>query len=230
MRVLAFIQFTMLGLCNIGLRQRLPPRKVGALVDRASFSDKPYMFFATGVFFNFWGVYFAFFYLSSFARSIGISYGQSLNLLITLNGIGIVGRLVPNWLADRYFGPLNTFIPISLVSGFLCICWIAVNSRGGLYGWAVIYGILGAAVQSLFPATLSSLTTDLSMAGTRMGQVFTVVSFAVLTGPPIAGQLIQRAGGSYKYAQLFAGMDMVVGTGFLVAARLSKSKELRKKM
>jgi MFS family permease len=68
------------------------------------------------------------------------------------------------------------------------------------------------------------------MAGTRMGMVFTIVSFAVLTGPPIAGQLIQKKGGSFLYAQIFAGADMLVGCGLLSAARYAKSKRLKVKI
>jgi MFS family permease len=147
-----------------------------------------------------------------------------------MNGVGVVGRIVPNFLADRYFGPLNSLIPVCLFSGTLTFCWIAVSSRGGLYAWAVIYGIVAAAIQSLFPATLSSLTTDLRMAGTRMGMVFTIVSFAVLTGPPIAGQLIQRKKGDYTYAQIFAGLDMVVGCGLLCTARYAKNRKLVAKL
>ena len=175
---------------------------------------------------NFWGVYFAFYYLPSFGRSIiGLPYSESVNLLITLNGVGVLGRIVPNHLADRCFGPLNSLIPVVLISSLLSFCWIAFSTRSGLYAWAVIYGIVGAAIQSLFPATLSSLTKDPQMQGTRMGMVFTIVSFAVLTGPPIAGQLIQRRGGGYEYAQIFAGCVMVVGCGLLVGARLAKSKQ-----
>ena len=210
------------------------------------------MFFATGMFFvscllpgasqtysamppnnqqNFWGVYFAFYYLSSFSRTIiNLSLPSSVNLLITLNGVGVIGRIVPNYLADRYFGPLNTIIPSVLITSMLSFCWIAVSSVGGLYAWTVVYGIVGAAIQSLFPATLSSLTTNLRMQGTRMGMVFTIVSFAVLTGPPIAGQLIERKGGGYEYAQIFSGSVMLVGCGFLVAAKLSKDRKLMVKM
>jgi predicted MFS family arabinose efflux permease len=176
-------------------------------------------------------VYFAFYYLGSYGHSIiHLSYSESINLLIVLNGVGVFGRVIPGFVADRYFGPLNTLIPDVALTSALSFCWIAVNSRGGLYAWAVIYGIVGAAIQSLFPATLSSLTTDLRMAGTRMGMVFTIVSFAVLTGPPIAGQLIQKKGGSFLYAQIFAGADMLVGCGLLSAARYAKSKRLKVKI
>jgi MFS family permease len=159
-----------------------------------------------------------------------VPYTESINLIIVLNGMGVIGRIAPNYFADRYSGPLNALIPVVLVTSTMCFCWIAVTSRGGLYAWTVIYGIIGAAIQSLFPATLSSLTADLRKAGVRMGQVFTIVSFAVLTGPPIAGELIQRKGGHYEYAQIFAGLALFVGCLFLLAARWTRSKQLRVKM
>lgn len=55
--------------------------------------------------------------------------------------------------------------------------------------------------------------------------VFTIVSFAVLTGPPIAGELVQRNNGRYEYAQIFAGVSILIGGGFLTAARLAKNRE-----
>ncbi len=60
--------------------------------------------------------------------------------------------------------------------------------------------------------------------------VFTIVSFAVLTGPPIAGQLIQKKDGEYQYAQIFAGSVMLFGGGLLTSARFAKSKKLKSKI
>ncbi|THV47762.1 hypothetical protein BGAL_0290g00080 [Botrytis galanthina] len=231
MRSLGLIQLVCLGICNIGIKQRVPPRKSGALIDYPSFKDAPYVLFAIGMFFNFWGLYFGFYYLGAYARSIiGLPLAESINIIIILNAVGVVGRVLPNHLADRVFGPLNTLIPIAIIDSLLCFCWIAVSSRGGLYAWSVMYGIFAAGIQGLFPATLSSLTTDLRKAGVRMGMVFTVVSFAVLTGPPIGGVLIQKKNGGYEYAQIFAAADLLIGTAFLIMARLAKSKKLFTKM
>ncbi|KAF7943117.1 hypothetical protein EAE96_011059 [Botrytis aclada] len=231
MRSLGLIQLVCLGICNIGIKQRVPPRKSGALIDYPSFKDAPYVLFAIGMFFNFWGLYFGFYYLGAYARSIiGLPLAESINIIILLNAVGVVGRVLPNHLADRVFGPLNTLIPIAIIDSLLCFCWIAVSSRGGLYAWSVMYGIFAAGIQGLFPATLSSLTTDLRKAGVRMGMVFTVVSFAVLTGPPIGGVLIQKKNGGYEYAQIFAAADLLIGTAFLILARLAKSKKLFTKM
>lgn len=84
-----------------------------------------------------------------------------------MNGAGLVGRLLPNFLADR-FGPLNMLAPACMLCGVCLFSWIAVGGPAGLYAWSVFYGIFGGAIQSLFPAGLSSLTTDLSKQGERM--------------------------------------------------------------
>ena len=167
---------------------------------------------------NFWGLYFAFYYVGlrtarsffcsysqvgSFARNIiGLSLQRSINDLLVINGVGVFGRLVPAYLADRYFGPLNTLIPFACVSGLLLFCWAAVSNGSGLLAFDVMYGLFAAGIQSLFPATLSSLTTDMKKAGVRMGMVFSLVSFACLTGPPLGGALIVKRGGGYLYAQM----------------------------
>ena len=58
-----------------------------------------------------------------------------------------------------------------------------------------------------------------------MGMVFTINSFATLTGPPIAGALISASGGKYYGAQAFAGSVLLIGAGFMVAARMAKARK-----
>jgi hypothetical protein len=246
MRCLAFIQLGCLVVCNLLLRTRVPRRKAGAVVDWKSFKELSYTLFAVGMFFVsgscvrcekntddkkvFWGAYFAYFYLGSYGRSIiHLPYTESIDLLIVLNAMGVVGRIGPGLVAD-WIGAHNSLIPIVAINSLCLFAWMGVDSKGGLYAWACIYGIVGAAIQSLFPTALSNLTTDLRMAGTRMGMVFTMLSFATLTGSPIAGQLIQRKGGEYEYGQIFAGTVMSVGCCFLIAARYATNRKLMVKI
>ena len=58
--------------------------------------------------------------------------------------------------------------------------------------------------------------------GTRMGMIFSIMSFACLTGPPIAGLLVQRLNGNYLGAQIFAGSAVLAGSITLLAARVVK--------
>lgn len=172
-----------------------------------------------------WGVYVVYFYIASFSRDvIGLSYTASLDLLLVVNGVGIIGRVLPNYVADRY-GALNLFLGVGGLCGIIALCWTAVDSRGGLYAWAAVYGIFAGGIQSLFPAGLTSLTTDLSKSGVRMGMVFTINSFATLTGAPIAGAIISSRGGSYTGAQVFTGVTLLVGTCLIFAAKTVLSRQ-----
>ncbi|KAH9997454.1 MFS general substrate transporter [Xylariaceae sp. FL0662B] len=228
-RCMGFVQLATLLFANAFMRSRLPPRRAGSLVEWGAFREPDYCLYAAGMFFNFWGVYFGFYYLAAFSRSSDtgirppLSYADSLNLLLLLNGVGVLGRLLPNHLADRV-GPLTVMAPTCLAAGVALLAWAAVRDPAGLYVWAVFYGVAAGAVQSLFPAGLGSLTTDPRKQGTRMGMVFTVVSFAVLTGNPIAGALIAAARGRYVGAQAFTGACLLVGAGLIFAARIARMR------
>lgn len=144
-------------------------------------------------------------------------------MLLILNGVGIPGRIVPAIISDRYLGPINTLIPTAFMAGVLLFIWIAIDSLNSMYAFVVIFGYFGAGVQSLFPAALGSLTSDLAKVGVRIGMVFSIVSFAALSGPPIAGQLIQRRNGNYLDAQIFGGLVLIIASLLLSAARIAKT-------
>lgn len=223
MRVLGFISLVTLIPCVLLFKQRLPPRKSGPIVEWAAFKEGSYLLFAIGMFLNFWGLYVAFFYVGSFSRNvIGVDETISIDLLMVMNGVGMVGRLIPNFLADQFTGPLNLLIPFSGATALVAYCWTAVKDLDGLWAFAVFYGLVAAGIQSLFPATLSTLTTDMKKTGVRMGMVLSVVAVAALIGSPIAGALVQLDNGGYLYAQMFMGSAIIAGCLTLIAARIVK--------
>lgn len=229
MRSIGFIQVGCLVLSFFFLKTRVPPRKNGSLVDLDSFKELEYTFYALGAFLCFWGLYVPFFYLPSYSRDIrGLSYSGSLNLLLILNGIGVIGRVLPAFVADK-IGSVNMYIPMAAASALLMYCWAAVDNVGGLYVWACIYGISAGGIQSLFPAAVSSLTEDPRKQGTRMGMIFTIVSFAVLTGPPLAGAIISSMDGKFVGAQMFSGSSLTLGTLSVCLARELKRRRRQQK-
>ncbi|KAF5544474.1 transporter MCH4 [Fusarium mexicanum] len=199
----------------------IPPRQSGPWIDLASFKEKGYLFFAIGIFFTFWGTFFPFYYLASFAVSQldkPLTYSAALNVLLVVNGVGIIGRSLPNAIAHR-FGSIAVLIPVVLISSICLFTWPAVSTEAGLYVWASIYGIVAGASMSLFPPALSDLTTDVHKTGVRMGMIFTTNSITTLTGPPIAGMIIRRSRGHYLGAQIFAGASLFLGGLFIFMAR-----------
>lgn len=224
MRAVGFVQLGVNAVAFAFMRTRVPPRTSGSIVDWSAFKDKTYTFLLVGMFFIFWALYFAFFYAGSFARDvIGFSYSDSINLIFVINAVGVPSRVIPALIADRYTGPLNLLIPVGLTTGVLMYAWSGVTNTAGDYAWTVVYGLIGNGIQSLWPTTLSTLTTDIKKTGTRMGMGFSVIAFACLTGPPLAGALIQEGNGSYLYAQMWAGSSLVLGSIFLVGARYART-------
>jgi sugar phosphate permease len=127
-----------------------------------------------------------------------------------MNAIGIPGRLICGLAADKLLGPINALIPVTFCAGALLYIWIRVSTPSGLFGFCIAYGFFAAGVQSLFPAACASLSsTDMSKVGIRTGMCFSLVSVSCLTGPPIAGALVQRREGDFLFAQVFGGTALV---------------------
>ena len=237
------------------MRSRLPPRKAGPLVELAAFKEVPYLLFAIGNSLCFLGLYFTIYYVSTISHehpmqnfkilehtliipfvqisaygiaTFHITTDRSFTILVILNACGIAGRLLPNLVSDLYLGPLNTMIPVTLMSSLLIYIWIALvpphSTLGGYMAWAGIYGLISSAVLSVFPAVCASLTPvdKLQKAGVRLGMVMTCISVSVLIGPPIGGALIQADHGRYLGAQLFFGSVLMVALGFLLALRVAR--------
>ncbi|KAL1798510.1 hypothetical protein ACET3X_002547 [Alternaria dauci] len=206
-------------------KTRVPVRKPRSFFDARALKEGSFNLFVIGSFLSLWGLYFAYFYIGTFGRTVlEFSQTQSLLSIVVVNGVGLFGRVIPALLADRYFGILNTLIPAAGVSGILLFGWIGVSSIEGQFAWAVIYGIAANATQSLFPAAVSDLSTDPTRVGTKVGMVFGFVSIACLTGPPIGGQLVALNNGSFLYAQLFAGFTLLAGCLAYVSVAINRSR------
>ncbi|PSN70297.1 MFS general substrate transporter [Corynespora cassiicola Philippines] len=224
-RVMGFVVLANTAVVLTIARVRLPPRQQGPLVEWEAFKDPSYTFFCIGVFFNMWAVYFAYFYISTYGTTIiGISPSTSLTLLLVMNAVGIPGRVLCGFIADRFIGPVNTLIPVAFCAGVLFYSWAGISTLGGLYAFCIVYGYFGAAIQSLFPASCASLTTDVKKMGVRTGMCFSFCSLSCLTGAPIAGALIQMNNGNFLYAQMFGGSAMLGGSLTLIAAKISKDR------
>lgn len=64
LRTAGFLQLAIGLFCLAFLRSRLPPRVAGPLVEWPAFKEPTYVLYCLGMFFNFWGVYFGFYYVS----------------------------------------------------------------------------------------------------------------------------------------------------------------------
>ncbi|ELQ40327.1 hypothetical protein OOU_Y34scaffold00448g27 [Pyricularia oryzae Y34] len=226
LRTIGFVQMATLLISAFTIKTRVPPRRQGSFLDLSAFKELQYTFYVIGAFFSFLGVFVIFIFVVSYSRDVvGLSYTNALNLMMVLNGAGVPGRLVPNYLADRV-GVINMFIIFAGVSGICGLSWMAVKTVSAVYPWTLFFGFFAGGIQSLFPAGASALAPDLRKRGVRIGMVFSCVSIAALTGSPIAGALISAMKGSYLAAQVFVGGSLLIGSGFLIASNIVAGREM----
>ncbi|EGU72507.1 hypothetical protein FOXB_16982 [Fusarium oxysporum f. sp. conglutinans Fo5176] len=200
MRAMGFIQLGTFAIALVSGVPRQSPRKSGPIIDWSVFGEAAFTLYLLGAFLAFLGVFFPFFFLSSYAREKqGLSYIDSLNLTLVLNGIGFPARLIPSFIA-RHTGTMNVFIAF-LFSSALC------------------------GVQSLFLAVVTIINSDMSKIGARLGIISAGVGIGALLGSPISGAIISASGGSYVGAQIFSGSTLVVGGLFVLASREMKRRQ-----
>ncbi|CAG8225177.1 unnamed protein product [Penicillium olsonii] len=198
-------------------RSRIKPRSPPPWVDWRAFAERPYLLFSIGSFLIFEGIYFAYIYAHA-----GFNASDSLLLLILMNGVGIPSRIVSAFVADRWLGAVRTCIAVSIPCGIAILGWIGVHDHTGMFVWAAVYGLMVNSAQSQLPAALAYFgSKDPERSGTRVGMITTINSIPLLTGPYIAGRLIDLRGGDYLYAQLFGGICILTGALFVVGSHLS---------
>lgn len=150
-------------------------------------------------------------------QQLGLSFQSASNLVVIINGCGLPARIVIPWLADRV-GPLNVITCCAFFFAIIVWCWLAVSSIPGLYLFTAFAGLLSGAMQSLMPTTIASITKRLDKMGVRLGMMFSIISIATLTGPPIGGAIGSATGG-YTAPQIWSGASMLVCIGALLLAR-----------
>ncbi|RKL05604.1 hypothetical protein BFJ70_g17095 [Fusarium oxysporum] len=224
MRAMGFIQLGTFAIALVSGVPRQSPRRSGPIIDWSVFGEAAFTLYLLGAFLAFLGVFFPFFFLSSYAREKqGLSYIDSLNLTLVLNGIGFPARLIPSFIA-RYTGTMNVFIAFLFSSALCMYTWIPVHSTPGLYVWTVFYSLSVGGVQSLFLAVVIIINSDMSKIGARLGIISAGVGIGALLGSPISGAIISASGGSYVGAQIFSGSTLVVGGLLVLASREMKRR------
>lgn len=194
-------------------------------LDLSAYRDRSFVLYSVAMFFNYWSYMAPIYYLQQYALSLGTpgqqDGGAARYLVAILNAGSVAGRVFPAWLAGR-LGLINVLVGVSVCASAVTLCWTAVRDGGaGSIAFAAAYGFATGGLTSLPPAVVATLVPDLGVHGTWLGMVSMTNAFASLSGPPIAGALLEGAGG-FLGVQLFAGLGMVVMTLFVVALRVSR--------
>ena len=204
-----------------GDKQQKPKKKADFSVIR-----KPaFIMMVAGVMIFNLAMFSPFFFVTSYAISLGHSTSFAFYLLSALNGASLFGRIGLGSIADVY-GPFNLLSIAAVISAAVCFCWTAATSIAGLIIWCLAYGFTCGACLSLQLQCATALSTPESH-GTVMGLAFGGVSVTGLVGNPIAGALVPKG---WVALSMYAGSSLMAGAVLVVLSRLSLSRELRVKV
>jgi MFS family permease len=197
-----------------GLAGRL--HSIRTMVRESQIGERRYLVYIVAVFFSNLAFFEPLYYLEGYATEHGMR-GQAVTgyLLAILNGSSIFGRLVPSAVAPR-LGVANTLVVIYFLSAASVFYWISATNAGGNISFAVLYGFFSGGVVAFQPVVLTYITDDLSYLGTRLGVLSILKGIGSLAGPPIAGAIVQTAGGGYLGVQLFTGFAIVPSVIFAI--------------
>ena len=165
---------------------------------------------ASGMFFCFgFSVYTIVAHIVLDATGLGMSSISAPNILATIGGLGLVGRIVLGSAADR-FGNRQVFI-IGFVLMAAALFWLVLNREvWGLYLFAAVFGFaFGGCATSESPlvAGLFGLSSHGLILGVMSLLGFT---FGAAIGPLIAGHIFDMTS-SYQLAFIVSGAVSFVG-------------------
>lgn len=226
-RVIAFIALGTLTFSTMLVKRRVSASKEArALIDPTAFRSPSFLLFTLGIFLYFMGLYFPFFYVSTWAeRYLGTDDETAFYLFSILNAGSMFGRIIPGLLADRV-GSINMVVPMIMITGLLSFAWLGVHTFGELVVFCIFYGFFSGASVSLPGSIIVTITPELNKVGTWMGMCFSIGSIGLLIGNPIAGAILDASSdGSFVAAQCFSGGIVLAGGLGLGALRYVKLRE-----
>ena len=184
-RIVGFIQIAFLILGNILVRSRLKPLPdAKASIDLAALLEPIFALTAFGVFLIQWGTLVPIAYTTSFAINSGIEEGFAYQLLAIFNAGSVLGRWLPNYVADK-FGRFNVmFITTLSCVIFILGLWLPSGdsanpekTKNMVIAFAVLYGFGSGSGIALTPVCVGQIcrTEDY---GKRYGTCYSLASFA----------------------------------------------------
>lgn len=238
MRTSAFVILALLTVANLTLRTRQAPtgRSLPPGHMWRPFREIPFVLLLVGLFLVPFGLYIPINYLPVASIGTGMSKDLAQNLVAFYNAAryaqhrfcrrnsltspSLIGRFSSGFLSDRA-GRFNVFITACYISGILILAmWVPARNDAVAIAFSVLFGIFSGAYISLMAALVAQIS-PLEEVGYRNGLTFLFSSVGGLTTSPIAGAILQ---GPLDWAglKIFAGVFMLGGTSFILAARFSK--------
>jgi MFS family permease len=155
-----------------------------------------------------------FVFIKSYATDRGISSGAAASLVGIIGASSIVGRLGLGALGSR-LGPVRLMQVSVAIMGASFVLWLTAGSSFvALVVFTIVIGVGYGGYIALSPAATAVLFGTVGL-GAVLGAVYTGAAVGGLVGPPLAGEIIDRA--SYGVAIVVAMVLSLAAAAVLLA-------------
>ncbi|UPX15485.1 uncharacterized protein EKO05_0005931 [Ascochyta rabiei] len=229
-----------LGMPAAWMLQDRVPLKTAPFFDSSMFRSIPFVAIFVASAIGVFALYIPPFYLPLFVQSIGLSSGTGAGLVAAFNACNAIGRFFAGPLCDK-LGPLNMFVTVMAVNAVSMLAiWPVSNSLPPLVVFATVNGVANGAYFTTQPTVVAGIFGP-GRATVAMSMSVTGWTAGYLMGAPIAGYLLQAAGGRqgagighsvevYRPAIFYAGGMATLSALFVILARRTVAKKFLKRV
>jgi len=154
-------------------------------------------------------------YFPSYAIERGFGENTAYLLITVVNSTGVLGRYLPGYIADKYFGRFNVCI-LTLLGCVLVsfILWLPFgHSLKVLYTFAGFYGFCSGSILSLAPVCCGQISrTD--QFGKRYSTTYMIAALGMLGFIPLGGAVISK-GDIHNYNNFIIYSSMLSFTAMI---------------
>ncbi|KAL4921324.1 major facilitator superfamily domain-containing protein [Aspergillus aurantiobrunneus] len=177
---------------------------------------------ALAFFIIYFGMFAPFFFVTSYAATMGFSSDLAFYTVSIVNGASMFGRILPGMVADKY-GRFNCCIIFTFLSGVIALCWTKATSVAGLVVFSAAYGFTSGAILSLQQVCAAQIATPQTI-GLAVGTIFAASALSAMASTPISGELSGKYG--FLSLSIYCGVSLILGSLVLLIARLVQSRRL----
>ncbi|CAR22303.1 MCT family MFS transporter [Lachancea thermotolerans CBS 6340] len=234
LRILALICFSCLACSIIFARERQKPESkpfhtkteafkwyLNSSLNWRYFLDWKFLFASLGMGFAENSLTASSTYLASYSLARGNSEEVSYALIATTNAVGIFGRYIPGYLADRWTGRFNmVIITVSLAAFFNLVMWLPFGGNVKvLWAYSILYGFTTGTILSLPPVCIGQIsrTTDF---GKRYSSAYFLEALMTIPVIPVGGAIIGSGKiSNYNDFIVYSSMMMIAASICFIISR-----------
>ena len=227
-RIIAFIFLPILIFASYAIKSRFPDVKQEYWPNFAVLKDWRFVLVCIANGLGTFGLFPPLFYITSYAQLLGLRPSISMYVLAILNGLSIIGRVLPAYVADK-LGRLNVLIPSVFLCGVLQYAlWLPAKNETLVLLFVIIWGACSGVFISLVPPVVPQLF-GLKDNRSRLAIFFLCCVPGCLSGASIAGTFLPANPTTiegFGNIAIFSGTMMTASSIFLLGLRLSYSRKL----